>query len=582
MKMRGTIAAAVALAAVLLVGPGKTFASSSDTLVVYASGPSLDQAITSDTTSSGMQAHQVYKLVSLDTTYLWLGPITVKSNFEVLGVLGSDGRPPCVQSGVLKDGSLPYYMFVLNGPNTTARFKNLYLTGLATNNTINELNVNGIGSFIQVSADSVDLYCDNVIFEDMPEECIGYTGNWDNFYITNCKFRNLISATQWFSGEALRNSDNTAITDSIVMHDNTFLAMNCYDACPVTASYVKYFDFEHNSDVMTFENPFWIFNVTTAKVDNNMFYGTWLGAITKIEYEQFWDELRSLAIPSVIDLDTLGGDIPQMFDPQDSSSSNFKWLAEAKRQIEVKNNNFYEPDTVIGFWKAWDDTAHGDDSLYFPTFMNARTQNMFKDKTHWPGLTESGNTSVDPGYGPSFLDMLYPNKGDGAGEFQYFIDIRTNSASTDIYGYQLQSATSATWVPQWPLPELKDMQYTNSSLLTGGTDGKPVGDDGWFNGGYTGVTSGHAKVPNKFTLSAAYPNPFNPSAHIQYTVPRNSFVTLEVYNILGQKVATLFSGVRQAGKYTAVFNGDTYASGVYFYRLSSGNITITNKMLLLK
>ena len=583
MKMRGTIAVTIALAAIFLASPGKSFASSSDTLVVYASGPSLDSLMTSDTTTAGMQAHKVYKLVSLDTTYLWLGPITVKSNFQVIGVLGSNGRPPCIQSGVLQDGSLPYYLFIINGTHTTAIFKNLYLTGLATNNTINELNVNGIGSFIQVSADSVKLYVDNVIFEDMPDEAIGYTGNWDSFFITNCKFRNLISATQWFSGEALRNSQNVAITDSIVMHDNTFLAMNCYDACPVTASFIRYFDFDHNSDIMTFQNPFWIFNVTTAKINNNMFYGTWLGAITQIEYVQFWDELRSLAIPSVIDLDTLGGDIPKTFDPQDSSNANFLWLAEAKRTIEVQNNNFYEPDTVLGFWKAWDDTAHGDDSLFFPTFMNARTTNMFTDKTHWPYLTQLGNTNLDPGFGPSILDMLYNNKGNGVGEFQYFIDIRTNTASTDVYGYQLQSFTpGANWIPQWPLPELQDMQYTNSALLTGGTDNKPVGDIGWFNGGYTGVAQQSSQVPNKFTLSSAYPNPFNPSAHIEYTVPKNSFVTLKVYNILGQEVTTLFSGTRQAGKYVATFNGDSYASGVYFYRLQAGNITITNKMMLLK
>ncbi len=569
-------------AALLIVGVHRAFAQSGDTLTVYASGPSLDEVIGSDTTASGTQAHSVYKLVSLDTTYIWLGPITVKSNFEVIGVLGSNGRPPCIQAGILKDGSLPYYLFVVNGPHTTATFKNLYITGLATNNTMNILNVNGIGSFIQVSADSVNLYVDNVIFEDMPDECIGYTGNWDSFFITNCKFRNLISATQWYSGEALRNTDNSAITDTIMMHDNTFIATNGYDCAPVTVSFVKYLDFSHNTDIMTFQNPFWIFNVTTAKIDNNMFYGTWFGGITQYEYLNYYDELRSLAIPSVIDLDTLGGDIPKVFDPQDSSSSNLLWLAEAKRKIEVMNNNFYEPDTVIGFWKAYDDTAHGADSLYATTWMNARTTHMFNDPTQWPGLVAKGNTFVNPGYGPSIDQMLYPNQGDGVGGFQYFMDIRTNTASTDIYGYKLQSVSGSNWIPEWPLPELKDMQYTSTSLLSGGTDGKPVGDDGWFNGGYTAVQQVAPQVPSNFTLSEAYPNPFNPSAHIEYTVPKSSFVTLQVYNVLGQLVATLASGQEQAGKYIVTFNGDRFASGVYFYRLSAGSVNITKKMMMIK
>jgi hypothetical protein len=582
MKKTFPMALFAVIVCVILAGPVTAQAAPTDTLVVYANGPSIDQVIGSDTTGAGLQAHKVYKLVSLDTTYLWLGPITVKTNFSVIGVLGSNGRPPCIEAGILLDGTLPYYLFVINGRHTVATFKNLYLTGRAPNNTLNALNVNGIGSFIQVAADSVKLYVDHVIFEDMPDECIGYSGNWCSLFITNCKFRNLISATQWFSGEALRNTTNSAITDTISMHDNTFLALNCYDACPVTVSFVRYFDFEHNTDVMTFQNPFWIFNVTTAKIDNNMFYGTWLGGITQIEYVQFWDELRSLAIPSVLDLDTLGGDIPKTFDPQDSSSANLLWMAEAKRNIEVKNNNFFEPAAVVNFWKTWDDTAHGDDSLLAPTWMNARTTGMFNDKVHWPGLVQSGNLNVDPGYGASIPNVVNSGQGDGVGEFQYFYDIRQNIATTDIYGYKLQTAAGSNWIPQWPLPELADMQYTSASLKTGGTDGKPVGDRGWFAGGFTGVSTTPAQEPYQFALHNAYPNPFNPSARIEYTIPHNSFVSLKVYNMLGQEVATLFSGIQQAGNHVTVFDGSSYASGVYIYRLNAENFSASKKIVLVK
>ena len=180
--------------------------------------------------------------------------------------------------------------------------------------------------------------------------------------------------------------------------------------------------------------------------------------------------------------------------------------------------------------------------------------------------------------------MLYNNKGDGVGEFQYFYDIRGNKATTDVYGYQLQSAAAANWVPQWPLTELQDMQYTNGTLKTGGTDGQAVGDRGWFTGGYTGVKEASSLVPGQFTLSNAYPNPFNPSAHIEYTIPKNSFVSLKVYNVLGQEVATLVNGIQQPGKYVATFDGGptAFATGVYFYRLEAGNVSITKKMLLLK
>ncbi len=89
-------------------------------------------------------------------------------------------------------------------------------------------------------------------------------------------------------------------------------------------------------------------------------------------------------------------------------------------------------------------------------------------------------------------------------------------------------------------------------------------------------------VPSQFALSQNYPNPFNPSTKIDYSVPKNSFVTLKVYNVLGQEVATVFSGTQQAGNYSSSFDASKFASGLYFYRLQAGSVTITKKMLLMK
>lgn len=89
-------------------------------------------------------------------------------------------------------------------------------------------------------------------------------------------------------------------------------------------------------------------------------------------------------------------------------------------------------------------------------------------------------------------------------------------------------------------------------------------------------------VPKTFALDQNYPNPFNPTTVIEYSVPRNSRVTLEVYNVLGQKVATLFSGVQNAGTYEVNFNAAKFASGVYFYRLEANGFSSARKMMLLK
>lgn len=89
-------------------------------------------------------------------------------------------------------------------------------------------------------------------------------------------------------------------------------------------------------------------------------------------------------------------------------------------------------------------------------------------------------------------------------------------------------------------------------------------------------------APASFALYQNYPNPFNPTTEINYSVPKNSFVTLKVYNILGQEVATLFSGMRIPGQYRATFDAIKFASGVYFYRLQAGSYSAAKKMLLLK
>jgi hypothetical protein len=89
-------------------------------------------------------------------------------------------------------------------------------------------------------------------------------------------------------------------------------------------------------------------------------------------------------------------------------------------------------------------------------------------------------------------------------------------------------------------------------------------------------------VPTEFSLMHNYPNPFNPTTIISYSIPSNSHVRLTVYDILGRQVAVLVDEVEVAGVYKVNFNGQNYASGVYFYRLEAGSHTATQKMMMLK
>jgi hypothetical protein len=97
----------------------------------------------------------------------------------------------------------------------------------------------------------------------------------------------------------------------------------------------------------------------------------------------------------------------------------------------------------------------------------------------------------------------------------------------------------------------------------------------------------NAVVAKEFTLANNYPNPFNPSTTINFTVPKASDVTLTIYNTLGQRIATLVDENMAQGSHSVVWNGrndagQTAPTGLYFYTLRSDQTSITKKMLLVK
>ncbi len=109
---------------------------------------------------------------------------------------------------------------------------------------------------------------------------------------------------------------------------------------------------------------------------------------------------------------------------------------------------------------------------------------------------------------------------------------------------------------------------------------KQVDYDGTF--AYSNEVNVSVNAPAQFELAQNYPNPFNPSTKISFSIPQNSEVTLSVFNVLGQKVKTLVQGFMEAGKHTINFDASEFNSGIYFYRLESGNFSEVRKMTLLK
>jgi len=89
-------------------------------------------------------------------------------------------------------------------------------------------------------------------------------------------------------------------------------------------------------------------------------------------------------------------------------------------------------------------------------------------------------------------------------------------------------------------------------------------------------------LPTKYSLEQNYPNPFNPSTKIRFSLPERSEVTLEIYNVIGERVSELLHGTLNVGHHEIEFRNSNLSSGIYFYRLNAGNFSEVKKMILLK
>ncbi len=102
-------------------------------------------------------------------------------------------------------------------------------------------------------------------------------------------------------------------------------------------------------------------------------------------------------------------------------------------------------------------------------------------------------------------------------------------------------------------------------------------------GNFVGIQNTNSEVPAVYSLQQNYPNPFNPTTNIKFGLPKGSFVTLKIYDMLGKEVATLVNNLNlAAGNYTYDFNAVNVPSGIYFYKLSAGDFTDVKKMTLIK
>jgi len=164
----------------------------------------------------------------------------------------------------------------------------------------------------------------------------------------------------------------------------------------------------------------------------------------------------------------------------------------------------------------------------------------------------------------------------------------TNNKGFDVERRVNNSQLSAGWERigfaggAGTVTEPKTYSYTDKNIPDGNYSYRLKQID--FNGTYeySKETEVNVNNPLEFSLSQNYPNPFNPVTTIRYSIPEDGNIKLKVYNSLGQQEAELINGFVKAGSSEVKFDGSGLASGVYFYKIESGNEVIIKKLMLLK
>jgi M6 family metalloprotease-like protein len=167
--------------------------------------------------------------------------------------------------------------------------------------------------------------------------------------------------------------------------------------------------------------------------------------------------------------------------------------------------------------------------------------------------TEIYEAAIDKDTPPSFTDLNVYGECNGIGQ-----------GDVNRIRYKIKAVDKTNLASVY-----SDFVATSSQYLNRG------GDDG------DGFVL-NPEIPREFNLSQNYPNPFNPVAKINFALPKQGFVTLKIYDIIGREIKTLVNEVKQAGYYTVDFNGSSLASGVYFYRIQSGDFVSVKRMVLVK
>jgi hypothetical protein len=574
-----TLFTSLLLIALMALVPSNSFAQAADTVIVSALPPGhLNDVIMADTLAGGIARHpnRVWLLKptgAVDTTYYLTATIRVTS-INLVGVTNPvTGHPPVVAPMILGDNSSVGQFITITGPNTLY-CKNIYFLGTRPDGAT------VTGTCMTTVHDSSTFRLDHCVFENFGSSGtpnILYTQGvtYQKLFITNCLFRNNQDDVPQNPGLCWQGNAPIPI-DTAVFRNNTWFIFG--GSIIGGSPYCAYQLFEHNTVFGITKSP--VFNqkqMYNAYIRNNVFYNVFsMGMDSMHVYTpSLWNAnyytppALFTVVDTLINLQTLG-----------------LGLTNAGKVIQIDHNAYFWSPRLAAAWPDMSAITKAQSPSLGPIVtpqLFASQQGLIRwDRTTWPGVAIANNDSVDPGFNTALaqaatdslvkFDKLIWQNG-ASGGFRPFIYL---SDPVNMF-----AGVAANWATTQGYPVKENLRYTNATLQTRGTDGKPLGDLNWFPE-YNGVSETNNTVPTEFAVSQNYPNPFNPSTSIKVSLQRAGAMSLTIYDLLGQVVQVVDQGSKEAGEYTYIVNMDKFVSGVYFYTLRQGSNSITKKMMLLK
>lgn len=260
------------------------------------------------------------------------------------------------------------------------------------------------------------------------------------------------------------------------------------------------------------------------------------------------------------------------------------WMGSANTTPNATSAKVYR--TTTGFFGTWSFTSlsgtGGTTGLYYQAiaFINASSGLAGSNASTIMKTTNGGVTWSAAANPPGLTSYAVINM-NGFKDASGVIRVSINETA----GYKVFKTTNlgTSWT-QETLPSqgttngIQHMQFLNQNLgYSGGNAGVILR---W--GPPLGVEPNINNIPDKSSLKQNYPNPFNPKTTINFSLAQTGYVTLKVYNLMGQEVVTLINGIQTAGEHSVTFDASNLPSGTYFYSMKNGDFTETKTMMLVK